>query len=304
MSRYNSHKNKIFINKFSSGVEKDTDEVVFALAGEILLKMRPPFDIEYVSNKYPVLYMNSMNTVLRQELVKFNELVEVIKETLDNVRKAIRGLVLMSPELEDVYLSLSTGKVPLAWDRKSYPSLKPLGSYVNDLLARLQFLQDWIDHDAPNVFWISGFFFTQSFLTAVLQNYARKHRIPIDQLDFEFEITHFESSVDASPSYGVYITGLFLEGARWNRQTKLLDESKPKIMFDVLPIIWIKPGKKAEFDIRDVYYCPVYKTSARRGVLATTGHSSNFILYILIPTDLDESHWINRGVAALCQLDD
>lgn len=181
------------------------DEVVFALAGEILSKMRPPFDIEYVSSKYPVLYMNSMNTVLRQELVKFNELTEVIKETLDNVRKAIRGLVLMSPELENVYFSMSVGKVPLAWDRKSYPSLKPLGSYVNDLLARLQFLQNWIDHDAPNVFWISGFFFTQSFLTAVLQNHARKHKIPIDQLDFEFEITQFETSVEIAPSYGVYI---------------------------------------------------------------------------------------------------
>lgn len=146
-----------------------------------------------------------MNTVLLQELVKFNELINVINETLNNVRKAIRGQVLMSPELEEVYVSMSVGKVPFAWERKSYPSLKPLGSYVNDLLARLQFLDDWIDHDAPNVFWISGFFFTQSFLTAVLQNYARKHRIPIDQLDFEFEITPFESSVDAAPSYGVYI---------------------------------------------------------------------------------------------------
>lgn len=182
------------------------DEVVFALAGEILSKMRPQFDIEAASNKYPVLYMNSMNTVLRQELVKFNELTDVIKETLSNVRKAIRGQVLMSPELEEVYISMSIGKVPRAWDRKSYPSLKPLGSYVNDLLARLQFLQNWIDHDAPNLFWISGFFFTQSFLTAVLQNYARKHKIPIDQLDFEFEITQFESNVDTAPSHGVYIT--------------------------------------------------------------------------------------------------
>lgn len=102
----------------------------------------------------------------------------------------------------------------------------------------------------------------------------------------------------------VFLQGLFLEGARWNRETRLLDESKPKIMFDVLPIIWLKPGIKSEFDIRDVYHCPVYKTSARRGVLATTGHSSNFILYILIPTDIDETHWIIRGVAALCQLDD
>lgn len=167
--------------------------------------MRPQFDVEDVSKIYPVLYMNSMNTVLLQELVKFNELTNVIKETLKNVQKAIRGLVLMSPELEEVYVSMSIGKVPHAWERKSYPSLKPLGSYVNDLLARLQFLNDWIDHDAPNVFWISGFFFTQSFLTAVLQNYARKHKIPIDQLDFEFEVTPYELNVDAAPSYGVYI---------------------------------------------------------------------------------------------------
>lgn len=179
--------------------------MVFALAGEILLKMRPQFDIEYVSAKYPVLYMNSMNTVLRQELIKFNDLTEIIKETLTNVQKAIRGQVLMSSDLEEVYFSMSIGKVPLAWDRRSYPSLKPLGSYVNDLLARLQFLQEWIDHDAPIVFWISGFFFTQSFLTAVLQNYARMHKIPIDHLDFEFEITPFETSVDEAPSYGVYI---------------------------------------------------------------------------------------------------
>lgn len=69
---------------------------------------------------------------------------------------------------------------------------------------RLKFLQDWIDKGPPLVFWISGFYFTQSFLTSVLQNYARKEHIPIDFLDFEFIVANAENAPKALPSTGVY----------------------------------------------------------------------------------------------------
>ncbi|KAJ8944985.1 hypothetical protein NQ318_010187 [Aromia moschata] len=286
----------------ASAAGGETDKYLTMLCADILGRLPKSFDMEEAKNKYPVEYSESMNTVLVQEMERFNKLYRAISTSLITMQRAIVGLVAMSPALEDFSNSLVLGRIPNSWTGVSYPSLKNLPNYVADFVARMEFLHTWFEQGKPKTYWISGFFFTQAFLTGVKQNFARKYTIPIDKLTFDFTILKTESS-EISPLDGAYVYGLFTDGARWDRRAGKLAELFPKILQDVMPLIWLIPIKFEDYNPGKRYTCPVYKTSLRKGTLSTTGHSTNYVLPILLDTDMRTSHWIKRSVALLCQLD-
>uniref|UniRef100_A0A8C3K7K0 Dynein axonemal heavy chain 1 n=1 Tax=Calidris pygmaea TaxID=425635 RepID=A0A8C3K7K0_9CHAR len=254
-----------------------------------------------VIHKYPLLYEESMNTVLVQEVIRYNRLLEVIAQTLKDLLKALKGLVVMSSQLELMASSLYNNTVPEMWNAKAYPSLKPLASWVNDLVQRIEFLQKWISHGIPSVFWISGFFFPQAFLTGTLQNFARKSSISIDTISFSFQ--EAVSDLTRPPDQGCYIHGLFLEGARWDPAAFQLAESRPKELYTEMAVIWLLPVPNRKPPATGTYLCPIYKTLTRAGTLSTTGHSTNYVIAVEIPTDKPQKHWIKRGTALICALD-
>merc|ERR1719188_2643913 len=278
------------------------DEVVGDIARDVLARLPKAWNLQKVQEVYPTMYEESMNTVLLQELTRFNGLIKVIEGSLKDIQKAIKGLLLMSAALEGAFFEIFDGTTPAMWIKHSYPSLKPLGGYINDLIERLKFFQTWIDNGTPINFWFSGIYFQQAFTTGASQNFARKYRIPIDTLGFDFFYPKDQQPM-VKPDNGVYTYGVFFEACKWDWDKWRIAESDPKMLFVSVPLIHLMPCEKTKARSFPHYECPCYKISTRKGVLSTTGHSTNFVMPVKVPSDVKQEHWIKRGVAMLTSLD-
>ncbi|CAD8108771.1 unnamed protein product [Paramecium sonneborni] len=249
--------------------------------------------------------VQSLSTVLFQEIDKFNRLIELIQSTLIQLQQAIKGFVLISSELDEMYLAFLNNSIPPNWMKQSYSTLKPLSSWFKDLIARVNFIRSWMEKDFIPAYWMSGLFYPQGFLTGVLQTHSRKYKIPINKLNFKFKVLDIEQDrIRDEVKDGVYVYGLYLEGARWDYQHETLIEQQVGQIYFPLTMMFFQPME--EYQIGEEFYnCPCYKTSNRTGVLSTTGQSTNFILSIDLMTKTEKpEYWTLRGTAIISQLND
>ncbi|XP_072807658.1 dynein axonemal heavy chain 6 isoform X2 [Vicugna pacos] len=312
----------------SGGAGKSNDEIVQELVASVQTRVPETLEMESASEslfiKDPQGRLNSLTTVLGQEVDRFNSLLKLIHTSLDTLSKAIAGFVVMSEEMEKVYNSFLNNQVPSLWSSTAYPSLKPLGSWVKDLILRTASMDLWLKRGQPKSFWISGFFFPQGFLTGTLQNHARKYNLPIDELSFKYNMipayrdeavvieaaktVQFgqELPMDTElpcPEDGVLVHGMFMDASRWDNEEMVIEDALPGQMNPVLPVVHFEPQQNYE-PSPTLYHSPLYKTGARAGTLSTTGHSTNFVVTILLPSKRPKDYWIAKGSALLCQLNE
>ncbi|KAI8430872.1 hypothetical protein MSG28_001005 [Choristoneura fumiferana] len=292
--------------------------------------------------------LNSLTTVLLHETHRFNTLLSVIHSSLNELQKAIKGIVVMSEDFEEVFKAFLNNRVPAMWHKKGYNSLKSLGSWIHDLTLRIDFMEAmrckvrclWermsletdkivpcVDSKCMSVKFylvIACLQCALGMLTGSLQSFARRYRVPIDRLLFDFEPYNSylsqeevykqnkkkgrEEDVDVygdlqAPEDGVNIHGLFIDAGRWDLRSNCLVDALPAQLNPPLPVIWFKPVQELpKPDPR--YEAPLYKTSERAGTLSTTGHSTNFVLPVLLNASAPPDYWIIRGTALLTQITD
>ncbi|EPY86356.1 dynein heavy chain 5, axonemal [Camelus ferus] len=108
------------------------------------------------------------------------------------------------------------------------------------------------------------------------------------------EVTKWmKDDISAPPTEGVYVYGLYLEGAGWDKRNMKLTESKPKVLFELMPVIRIYAENNTVRDPR-LYSCPIYKKPVRTDL--------NYIAAVDLRTTQVPEHWVLRGVALLCDV--
>ena len=95
-------------------------------------------------------YHGYVPQVLYQEVDRYNRLLQTLHQSLKDLELGVQGLVVVTPELEQIMAALlefkvstytssvnilysSYTQVPCVWS-ECYPSLKPLGSWMRDLV--------------------------------------------------------------------------------------------------------------------------------------------------------------------------
>ncbi|XP_055492119.1 LOW QUALITY PROTEIN: dynein axonemal heavy chain 8-like [Leucoraja erinacea] len=283
--------------KESGGGGGETREAtVYKLAESMLRKLPKNYVAHEVKAQLIKMgILNSINIFLRQEIDRMQKVITMLRICLSDLKLAIDGTIIMSENLIDALDNMFDARVPAGWKKISWAS-STLGFWFTEFLERNTQFSQWIFTGRPNVFWMTGFFNPQGFLTAMRQEVTRAHRgWALDSVTLHNEVTKLmKEEIKLPPPEGVYIHGLYLDGAGWDRRNTRLTEPTAKVLFTMLPVIYIFAINSTAPKDPKLYICPVYKKPQRTDLM--------FITALCMKTVQSPDHWILRGAALLCDI--
>jgi dynein heavy chain len=298
------------------GTGNSREQIIFEKATELLARLPE----EYKEDDYRAKLAKQggltvpLNIFLFQEIQRIQRIISKVKITLQQLQLAIKGEVVMSEELVATLVAVYDAKVPHSWvftvagDEFSW-ILPTLGLWFSSLLQRDEQLRTWLNHGRPNSYWLPGFSNPQGLLTAMKQEVTRRHKADkwaLDDVVYHTEVTSYErpEQIRSPPSEGIYVHGLSLEGAGWNKIEGTLVESEAKKLFVPLPVLHVTANTKSEefkvrkdiFGTQGPYEAPCYKYPCRTDRFMV-------MMVTLKGGDRPPAHWALRGTALLCNIE-
>jgi dynein heavy chain len=230
--------------------------------------------------------------VFLQETTTMGLLIDEMKRSLKELGRGFAGELTMSGSMEALENALFLGRVPAAWTKLAWPSMRTLDLWIADMLKRCTQLMEWTENpnEVPRVTWISGLIIPESFLTAIKQVTAQAKGLELDKLVTWTEWTKKMNAekIEGQPRSGVYLSGYYMQGARFDTASLVMAESRPKELFSTMPIVTCSAILSTEEETNGVFSAPVYKTEFR---------GPTFVFSAQIRTKHPNAKWVLAGVA-------
>ncbi|KNE55648.1 hypothetical protein AMAG_01535 [Allomyces macrogynus ATCC 38327] len=276
-----------------SGTGETREDVVKRIANDLLSKLPDDFDKNRVKECLKKQGgPKPLNIFLGQEVDRMQTVLSVARSDLQDLKLAIDGTIIVSAQLQQALDALYDARVPATWAKVSWQGAT-LGLWFTELIMRFQQYHTWVFDGRPLVFWLTGLFNPQGFLTAIRQEITRAHNgWALDNVRLAPEVVkQMKEDITAPPNEGLYIHGLFIEGAGWDRKNVRLTDSQPKIIYQAMPVVHVSAVNGADEPDPKLYRSPVYKRPRRT--------DQNYIFDIDVKTVQPPEYWILRGVAML-----
>jgi len=272
------------------------EEYIAQIAGDIETKLPALFDLNKLRKDLEADGFSPVFVVLVQELERFEKLNIRMQKSLGQLKKALKGEIALSPDLDGLGTNLFNGQLPAMWRKLTPQTDKMLGSWMTFHGRRQTQYAGWVAEGEPKVMWLSGLSIPETYTAALVQTTCRRYGWPLDKTTLYTKVTKFTqpSQVAERMTDGCYVTGLYLEGAAWDVENQCLVRQPPKVLVQELPIMMIIPVELNKLKLHGTIRVPLYITQQRRNAMGVG---------MMMEADLDtrehSSHWILQGTA-LC----
>ncbi|EFN82623.1 Dynein heavy chain 7, axonemal [Harpegnathos saltator] len=275
---------------------------------EINDKLPALFDVGAIRRKHPLTSREPLNAILVHEAELINKIVIAIARSLDDLRLALDGDVIMNDCLEDFSKEICNNEVPRIWRTIDVSIVtRYLSSYIGLLTKRVEFVRNWHDNGTPSVIHFDALSCCKRFLSAALLTFSRRRNVSIEQVALDLKITKDDrDEYDEESADTYYIHGLHLIGARWDTQRHVLVESLTNVFWCDMPPVRLTFSRDERID-DEAYECPVYVSPMPHDE-ADADKNANairnwYIASVPLETHVSPMHWIKRGTTLFCQVD-
>ncbi|PWU93549.1 putative dynein heavy chain [Trypanosoma cruzi] len=284
------------------------EDVLLKLTDEILSQLPEPLDRKRImrkekerANEMGHSNLQPTQVVLLQEIERWNRLVGVMIISLKELQKALSGAIGMSNDLDDLASSLHNGQLPWSWRKMAPATRKNLGRWLAHFHLRCKQYNEWAMNGEPRCMWMSGLMVPESYISALVQVVCRRYKWPLDRSSVVTKVTTYMTpqEIQERPKDGAYVSGLFIEGARWDTSRRCLAPQRKKELITEMPVMHIIPTESSKVKSVATFRTPVYVTSDRRNAAGV-----GLIFEADLSTDAHSSLWTLESVALILDSDD